>query len=463
MFDAAFADDAISEDPSADPWDADPFLPTDDEIAAWSERPTAEGSLDVGERDQRDSVVAHGSARSFDSPDTVESMEPFEEPKPMPSKANKINGPRRSARALVGNAWLTACLLTATFLLGLGASRSPVERHAQSAPTTISRSDFDSLTSAGGPEHALATKPIEQVRVGDRVTAHNPLISDSERTWSDPDPKTWRKLDLRLPRSGGHLAITMLRPPGWFAETGAVVGGTIDLDLPEMALEGAAEVLAIGPCPPFPPGLGAVVTATFAHLPADDLLDIHVDGLASPIGCTPTHPFWSEDRHDFIPASDLHIGERLRTARAGIRPITSITPRPHPEPVYNLEVHGEHVYQVSGLGVLVHNVCPVPTLKPGTVKDRARKVIDHAKRRKGTAKEKADLYEGLAKQIEEGSGGSREAVRSRGADGSEIFYGRLGEALVIAPDAAVYRGKVKDIVDHATGDLLPNYDRLTRQ
>jgi hypothetical protein len=28
------------------------------------------------------------------------------------------------------------------------------------------------------------------------------------------------------------------------------------------------------------------------------------------------------------------------------------------EPVYNIEVHGEHVYQVGELGVLVHNECP---------------------------------------------------------------------------------------------------------
>ena len=29
------------------------------------------------------------------------------------------------------------------------------------------------------------------------------------------------------------------------------------------------------------------------------------------------------------------------------------------QPVYNIEVHGEHVYQVGELGVLVHNSCPI--------------------------------------------------------------------------------------------------------
>ncbi len=45
-------------------------------------------------------------------------------------------------------------------------------------------------------------------------------------------------------------------------------------------------------------------------------------------------------------------------AQAGITTITSITNRGPPEPVYNLEVHREHVYQVATSGVLVHNTYP---------------------------------------------------------------------------------------------------------
>jgi hypothetical protein len=35
------------------------------------------------------------------------------------------------------------------------------------------------------------------------------------------------------------------------------------------------------------------------------------------------------------------------------------------QPVYNIEVHGEHVYQVGELGVVVHNTCETATLING--------------------------------------------------------------------------------------------------
>lgn len=39
----------------------------------------------------------------------------------------------------------------------------------------------------------------------------------------------------------------------------------------------------------------------------------------------------------------------------GLTRVTSIVPRAGPERVYNMEVHGEHVYRVGLKGVLVHN------------------------------------------------------------------------------------------------------------
>jgi hypothetical protein len=35
------------------------------------------------------------------------------------------------------------------------------------------------------------------------------------------------------------------------------------------------------------------------------------------------------------------------------------------QPVYNIEVHGEHVYQVGELGLVVHNVCDPNFLRDG--------------------------------------------------------------------------------------------------
>ena len=71
-----------------------------------------------------------------------------------------------------------------------------------------------------------------------------------------------------------------------------------------------------------------------------------------------------------MPLAELADGERLYcdTESFGLGFPSSLTPKASglvlsvslsrvSKPVYNIEVHGEHVYQVGELGVLVHNAC----------------------------------------------------------------------------------------------------------
>ncbi len=67
---------------------------------------------------------------------------------------------------------------------------------------------------------------------------------------------------------------------------------------------------------------------------------------------TDNHPYWSVDRQEF---GKLKIGEHLRLADGTTAELAGMTRRPRDEPVYNLEIHGEHVYHVGLRGVLVHN------------------------------------------------------------------------------------------------------------
>jgi len=223
------------------------------------------------------------------------------------------------------------------------------------------------------------------------------------------DPATWVNIRLRMPKpTGDFLEITLLRPVEWLAEhlaqataldgeypqalvesrgTDSTSGSTtvssvmptvdppelspgmvepitgdsstaspwIFLTLHELEAVGPAEIVEVGACPDLESGEGRLVTGTFAHQ-SGEVFDITVDGLTEPIGCTGAHPFWSEDRHAFIPARDLRPGETLRTESGTLRQITRITPRRGPPvPVFNLEVDAEHVYYVSVDGVLVHN------------------------------------------------------------------------------------------------------------
>jgi hypothetical protein len=136
----------------------------------------------------------------------------------------------------------------------------------------------------------LVTIPIEQIRVGLRVPGLNPELDSSQRVEPDPDPATWRRLDLHAPKTDGTWAdVVLLRSLPWLQEQQAEVGGTVSISVPECGIDGHAMVLAIGPCPPIPPGPGRVVTGTFRHASAQ-VLDLQIDGVDEPIGATATRP-----------------------------------------------------------------------------------------------------------------------------------------------------------------------------
>ena len=69
---------------------------------------------------------------------------------------------------------------------------------------------------------------------------------------------------------------------------------------------------------------------------------------------TSNHSIYSADRLDFVPAGELRVGETLRNLEGNVR-IESIEQLGSEERVYNLEIHGEHVFRVASSGVLVHN------------------------------------------------------------------------------------------------------------
>ena len=201
----------------------------------------------------------------------------------------------------------------------------------------------------------LITQPIETIRVGQRVLGTNPNRAEVEE-YEEPDPKTWRTIEVeQIKPSGKRLYATLLRPLEWIEEELDPETNTIDLDLPELGAEGPARVLRIGPCPPIASGPGHVVTATFQHEPDGALLTVTAGN--DEIGCTANHPFWSEDRQEFVEAGQLREGERVRTRLDEVAAVVSIKPRPPTAWVYNLEVQGEHVYEVGPNGVLVHNKC----------------------------------------------------------------------------------------------------------
>ena len=135
-----------------------------------------------------------------------------------------------------------------------------------------------------------------------------------------------------------------------------IVGSTIFVDLPEHGISADFTVSAILPCPTPNPSDGYLVTTKFIHENAE-ILDLRIEGSADVIGTTSSHPFWSEDRQQFVAAGALRVGENLRLADDTTRRLESLTRRETRETVYNIEVDGEHVFYVGNDGVLVHNNC----------------------------------------------------------------------------------------------------------
>ena len=134
------------------------------------------------------------------------------------------------------------------------------------------------------------------------------------------------------------------------------VGSKIFVDLPEHGISADFTVREIRPCPTPIAGDGYLVTTKFIHENAE-ILDLWIEGSNEPIGTTASHPFWSEDRQQFVAAGELRVGENLLLADDTTRRVESITLRPIRETVYNIEVDGEHVFYVGKDGVLVHNSC----------------------------------------------------------------------------------------------------------
>ncbi|MCE2754249.1 MAG: HINT domain-containing protein [Pirellula sp.] len=132
----------------------------------------------------------------------------------------------------------------------------------------------------------------------------------------------------------------------------------LPLNLPELEVSGLALVTAIDDCPPIAEGEGSVVTARFVTREVHVVASVDVlgaDGAVETITGTTIHPVWSVDRQEWVPLAELAEGETLQ-GLDGLAVVLSVTLSRVSQPVYNIEVHGEHVYQVGELGVLVHNV-----------------------------------------------------------------------------------------------------------
>lgn len=203
--------------------------------------------------------------------------------------------------------------------------------------------------------------PIEAVPLGARVGTKNPEAYDYDHSLPEVDRNSWSRISLVFYRDdGGIVDAELLRPDQWILDRGVYIGSRLPIHFEELEVHGYAEVINLSPCPEIAEGDGEVVIGRFrTRQVAKTIRVTMLDGTV--LEGTPVHPIWSVDREAFIEMSQLLQGERLQT-NVGPSPIDRIQIHNQPVPVYNIEVFGEHVYEVTDIGILVHNSepCNVP-------------------------------------------------------------------------------------------------------
>lgn len=134
------------------------------------------------------------------------------------------NHQARRLQILARLALVTGLAVAAVLIFtDLGSSPSP-DRKSSPAERLVSLSSPRPLTRI---DSSTGTRPIESIRLGDRVLASNPEVTDAERSsWAEPDWNDWLHLSLQMQMpSRDHQAdrskildIELLRPQSWLRQ-----------------------------------------------------------------------------------------------------------------------------------------------------------------------------------------------------------------------------------------------------
>lgn len=199
---------------------------------------------------------------------------------------------------------------------------------------------------------------IEEVPLGARVPTKSPRRWDYDFEFEDPNEATWQCASLEVELDDPEqVYVELLRPTVWLRENGFLSCDKVLVRIDELDIQGVGIIRSIDPCPPIATGEGSVVTARFITHGEQEVVALTLvddQGSVETIEGTTGHPVWSFDRRQWIPLDELQRGECVST-QAGLAKVLTVKTTLRQTVVYNLEILGEHVYQVGALGLLVHN------------------------------------------------------------------------------------------------------------
>jgi hypothetical protein len=226
-----------------------------------------------------------------------------------------------------------------------------------SAPMFV-RVEADSSSTSLGDSSSYGTNeetaiPIEAVMLGQRVPTRNPMCNEDYSTAKDNNYFGWKRITLEVCHANGSIVdVQLLRSEDWIERNGLRAGERFDLLVTEIELDASAFVVSIEDGPEVLPGEGAVVTGRFVTRQGSDLVRVTLEDGTKLVG-TSSHPVWSPVEMQWRGLGEFKSGQYVQT-RFGFVAV-SVESLPDRVPVYNIEVDGEHVYEVTDLGILVHN------------------------------------------------------------------------------------------------------------
>jgi hypothetical protein len=313
---------------------------------------------------------------------------------------------------------------------------------ATAVPATISSvAAIDLSASAFDPIETKKTVVVnETVAIGQRIPTRNPTKRDRDSTYSDLSYFGWKAVAIEVRHANGSLVdVELLRSPEWMEKNGVRAGASVDLRVTDIALEATAYVVSVEDDVLIEPGEGAVVTGRFATREGNHPVRLTLEDDTELVR-TSGHPVWSPLDQEWRGLGDFEPGSLLQT-RAGSVAVASTERCAGRPPVYNIEVDEEHVYEVAGLGVLVHN---------GTGFDCDRfsellmKVNQKGKGLAGLSEAEAEEFAKLRTELAEIGNATNPATKAAAA--SEAAPGKL-----LKPGDA---GRFGDLTPGQVGDKL---------
>ena len=205
-------------------------------------------------------------------------------------------------RDLIAMARILAFISVISLLLGLWLGFGGRSIDSVLSPPAIAEAVTTSAATA-----KYKTVAIREIQpAGYKVLADNPQTpGQAAGDFGEFDAKSWQVHRFLMNKpDGGWLKIGLARPMAWIESVKSNDRSQVWLEFEELGIADWATLQATEPCPTDIVGDGRLVTGTFEHS-SGEVLNLFIAGEPTPIGSTANHPFWSEDRQDFVQAGSL--------------------------------------------------------------------------------------------------------------------------------------------------------------